>query len=59
MELLEILTEDILGKGLFFFSGNKSKVLNSSRDYTKTQIKDAADATVLVKTMNISQWTSC
>lgn len=61
MELLEILTEDILGKDLFF-QVIKAKVLDSSRDYTnntKTQIKDAADANVLAKTMNISQWTWC
>lgn len=61
MELPEILTEDILGKDLFF-QVIKAKVLDSSRDYTnntKTQIKDAADATVLAKTMNISQWTWC
>lgn len=51
MELLEIVTEEIRGRELFF-PGNKSKVLGSPRECTKVQIKDA---TVLFQAMNISQ----
>jgi len=35
-----------------FFSGNKSKVVGSSREYTKVQIKYV---TVIFQAMNISQ----